>query len=40
MAYEAAYNTATLGGGEPPSEDEGLLNDIQEKMKYLQSQAF
>ncbi len=35
---EAVYNTATIGGGSPPpSEDEGLLNDIQEKIQFLQS---
>jgi len=34
---EAAYNTATLAGGKPASEDEGLLNEIQDKIKFLQS---
>jgi hypothetical protein len=34
----AEYSTATSGGSKPPSgEDEGLLNDIEEKMKLLQS---
>jgi hypothetical protein len=38
MASGAEYITAISGGSKPSSEeDEGLLNDIEEKMKLLQS---